>query len=245
MFELQAAGAGDPLEHVAVGGEVVLVGDQRAQRRVGVQHRVDELVEVDRGGVGDEHLAGLGADHLGQRVAGPPSAPRSSRASRRRAPRPTGRPRGAAARACPSAAGRASCRRGRAGARRRSRSGRGTTPAGRARPAARASSRVRAMRPPPSRAGCPDRGGRSGPRRARRSGVAPEASANVSLISTGTMSSSPPWVSRAGTPSGRRSIGEATLRRMPAAGSGRRPRWRGSARRRARDRARPPGRRRR
>ena len=133
----------------------------------------------------------------------------------------------AAARACPWAGGRASCRRGRGGARRRSRSGRGSPPAGRRR---RAASRRRGSEPCEHRL----------PERVRRVEVAEVVlvglddqrarrtrAAKRSLISTGTMSSRPPWVSRAGTPSGSRSIGEATLGRMPVEEALRRRRWRG------------------
>ena len=66
------------------------------------------------------------------------------------------------------------------------------------------------MPAPPSRAGCPGRCGRSGPRRARRSASRRSPRRSAALISTGTMSSRPPCVSRAGTPSGSRSIGDAT-----------------------------------
>jgi hypothetical protein len=69
-LKVQATGAGDAFEHVAVGREVVLVGDERGDAGVGVEDRVDELVEVDGDRVRDEDGAGLGADHLGQRVAG-------------------------------------------------------------------------------------------------------------------------------------------------------------------------------
>ena len=88
-------------------------------------------------------------------------------------------------------------------------------------------------RAPPSTAGSWGRCGRSGPRRARRAASRRTRAAKRSQISTGTMSSRPPWVSSAGTPSGRRSIGEATLRRLHRRGSGRRRRWRAAARRRA------------
>ena len=60
----------------------------------------------------------------------------------------------------------------------------------------------RAIRSPPSRAGWPGRGGRSGPRRARRARPRRRrprgARRSAALISTGTMSSSPPCVSSAG-----------------------------------------------
>ena len=159
------------------------------ERRVGVQHRVDELEEVDRDAVGDEDLcrARRRAPRRARRRCA--SAPRSSRASRRRARRPTGRSRGAAARACPSAGGRASCRRGRADARRSITNRSRNAASGSARPAA---SRRRGSEPcesPPSRAGS---SGSMWPKWSSSGStisVAPEAAAKRSLISTGTMSS--------------------------------------------------------
>ena len=55
--ELAAGPGGDALEHVAVGGEVVVVGDQDRAARPRVQGGAGQLVEVHRGGVADHDLA--------------------------------------------------------------------------------------------------------------------------------------------------------------------------------------------
>jgi len=69
--ELEAARGGEPLEHVAVGGEVVPVGHDRERVRAGVERGGGKLVEVHRGRVGDGHLARPSAeDPLGEEVAG-------------------------------------------------------------------------------------------------------------------------------------------------------------------------------
>ena len=70
--QLEPALLGQALEHVAVGREVVAVGDDGALRRqpVGVERRRAELEQVDGGRVGDDHLARPRAEHaLGQQVA--------------------------------------------------------------------------------------------------------------------------------------------------------------------------------
>jgi hypothetical protein len=68
----QATLVGEPFEHVAVGREVVAIGDHRALGRepVGVERRRAELEQIDGRGVGHHDLAGPGAEHaLGERVA--------------------------------------------------------------------------------------------------------------------------------------------------------------------------------
>ena len=68
---LGGARAREALEHVAIGREVVAIGDDHASRGPGVEGRVHELVEVDGGRVAGQHLAGPRAEHrLGEQVAG-------------------------------------------------------------------------------------------------------------------------------------------------------------------------------
>ena len=68
--QLAAAAGGEPFEHVAVGGEVAAVGDDRALARL--EHGGAQLVEVDGGRVAGDHLAGARAeDVLGEQVADP------------------------------------------------------------------------------------------------------------------------------------------------------------------------------
>ena len=66
--QLEAVLRGEPLEHVAVGGELVAVGDEGPRPPRG-DHRADELVQVHRRRVAGQHLARPGADHLRDRVA--------------------------------------------------------------------------------------------------------------------------------------------------------------------------------
>jgi hypothetical protein len=66
--QLAAAASCEPLEHVAVGGEVAAVGDDRALALL--EHGGAQLVEVDRGRVAGDHLAGARAeDGLGEQIA--------------------------------------------------------------------------------------------------------------------------------------------------------------------------------
>ena len=68
--QLAAAARGEALEHVAVGGEVAAVGDDRALARL--EHGGAQLVEVDGRRVAGDHLAGARAeDVLGEQVADP------------------------------------------------------------------------------------------------------------------------------------------------------------------------------
>ena len=113
--QLGAAMARQALEDVAVGWEVVLVGDDRRAVRVGVQRRGRQLVEVDGGGVGHQHLPGRGAEERPAELVAnldgevDPLVPTGRRGRR---PTRTARP-GRARRPSTGAAGRASCRRGR------------------------------------------------------------------------------------------------------------------------------------
>ena len=128
-----------PVEHVAVGGEVVVVGDQDRPARPGVQGGAGQLVEVHRGRVAHHDLARAprpaGARRAGHRPgrAGPSSAPRTGSA---RCPTPGGSPRRRAARSRPAACP-VSCRPGRSGRAPGARTGPGTRPEGRLRPARR------------------------------------------------------------------------------------------------------------
>ena len=56
--------AGDAGQHVPVGGEVVVVGDDDGAAGPGVQGGAGQLVEVDRGAVADQHLAGRRAQQV-------------------------------------------------------------------------------------------------------------------------------------------------------------------------------------
>jgi hypothetical protein len=62
VAELATVAPRHAIQHVAVGGEVVRVGDHRARPRV--EHGRRELEEVHRGRVGHDHLARAGAEHL-------------------------------------------------------------------------------------------------------------------------------------------------------------------------------------
>ena len=55
--QLAAGPAGDARQHVPVGGEVVVVGDQDRATGPGVEGRPGQLVEVHGGGVAHRHLA--------------------------------------------------------------------------------------------------------------------------------------------------------------------------------------------
>ena len=167
--QLEAASAGDALQHVAVRREVVLVGRERGDRGIAVQDRADELEQVHGDAVGDEDRAGGGAEHLGERVAGAggrvdPVVPAADELAAPLVDHAVQ----ALARALGQPAERVAVQ-VRAGARPRSRTGRGTAASGSLASSRSASSRVTAMPAPPSRAGCPGRCGRSGPRRAPRS----------------------------------------------------------------------------
>ena len=68
--QLAAGPGGDTRQHVAVGGEVVVVGDQDRPARPGVQGRAGQLVQVHRGGVAHHHLARARAQQvLAEQVA--------------------------------------------------------------------------------------------------------------------------------------------------------------------------------
>ena len=68
--QLASVQTGQTVEHVAVGGEVLRVGDDRSG--AGVKDRAGELEEVDRGGVRDDHLPRAGAQHAGgEEIADP------------------------------------------------------------------------------------------------------------------------------------------------------------------------------
>ena len=165
----------------------------------------------------DDHLAGPRAEHvLGEQVADARGRVDPVRASRTRAARPTR----ATMRGQPVARGeRQPAERvavevdARSGSVDR-RSGRGSRAAGRRR-RARAASLAASARVHSTTAcataGSPGRGARSGPRPAQHdelaSSPAARASANSSLIAGGTMSSLPPCVNSAGTPSGSRAAG--------------------------------------
>ena len=60
-------------QDVPVGGEVVVVGDDHPAPRPGRQGRAGQLVQVDAGRVGQDHLARPGADEAGQHVTGLPA----------------------------------------------------------------------------------------------------------------------------------------------------------------------------
>ena len=64
-FDLELALGGEALEHVAVGREVVAVGDDLGAVGARVERGARELVEADRGRVGDRGLAGRGPEQLG------------------------------------------------------------------------------------------------------------------------------------------------------------------------------------
>jgi hypothetical protein len=55
---------GDPGEHVTVGGEVVVVGDQVRPAGAGGHRRTGKLVEIHGGRVADEHLPGSGPEQV-------------------------------------------------------------------------------------------------------------------------------------------------------------------------------------
>ena len=64
--QLQPARRGQPLQHVPVGGEVVVVGDDHPPVRPGVQRRGRQLVQVDAGRVGRAITSpGPGAEDAG------------------------------------------------------------------------------------------------------------------------------------------------------------------------------------
>jgi hypothetical protein len=63
--DLEPARRGQPLEHVAVGRELVVGRDDRAPAGTRVERRRGELVQVDRRRVADDRLARLGADDPG------------------------------------------------------------------------------------------------------------------------------------------------------------------------------------
>ena len=168
-------------------------------------------------------LAGLGADHRRERVAGALGRVDPVRPAADEPLAPLAGGRGEPRRASRPAAGRASCRRGRGRRRRPRRSGRGSRASGSAASAASAAARLSgsATPSPPSTAG--SRGSRwpkwSSPGATTSSTSSPAAraaAANASLIASGTMSSRSPCVSSAGTPSGSRSAGDAA-RSAPAA----------------------------
>src|SRR5262249_43902524 len=60
----QTAGGGEAFEDVAVGGGVGAGGDDRPPAGAGVEGGGGELVEIDGRRVGDDHLAGPGAEDL-------------------------------------------------------------------------------------------------------------------------------------------------------------------------------------
>ena len=62
---VQPARRRQPLHDIAIRGEVVPVGDDRAPASPGVERRPQELVQVHGGRVGHDHLAGTGADETG------------------------------------------------------------------------------------------------------------------------------------------------------------------------------------
>src|ERR1017187_7947144 len=70
--ELRAAGRRDSLEHMAVAGEVVLVSADHVPPRPGAQCRRGQLVQVDRGVVGDDDLSGGRAGELADQVTRAP-----------------------------------------------------------------------------------------------------------------------------------------------------------------------------
>ena len=127
---------GEPLDDVAVGREVVGVGDDRAAPGACRERGGRQLVEADRGGVGDQRRAGCGAEEVSARAgrrhfAGAPSRSRSSCGSAARSTRVSAHVR---VRVGFVAAGvRANCRRGRSARRGSVRSGPGTAPADRRR----------------------------------------------------------------------------------------------------------------
>ncbi len=55
--QLESARGGETFEDISVGGEVVVVGDDGAPARLGVQRRRGELEQVDAGGVGEDDVA--------------------------------------------------------------------------------------------------------------------------------------------------------------------------------------------
>jgi hypothetical protein len=67
--ELRAALGRDPLDHVAVAGEVVLVGHDHVPPRPRVERRAGQLVQVDRGVVGDQDLSWRRAGERADQVA--------------------------------------------------------------------------------------------------------------------------------------------------------------------------------
>ena len=62
--QLAAALVGDAGQHVPVGGEVVVVGHDDAPAGPGTEGGAGQLVEVDRGAVADQHLAGRRAQQV-------------------------------------------------------------------------------------------------------------------------------------------------------------------------------------
>jgi len=56
--KLKASRRSKTLEHIAVGGKVLPVGDDHLAAGPGINRCASQLVEIDGGGVGDDHLAG-------------------------------------------------------------------------------------------------------------------------------------------------------------------------------------------
>ena len=70
--QFRAALGGDPGQHVTVRREVVVVGDDDRPAGTGGQRGPGQLVQVDRGGVTDQHLPGRGAQQAApEQVPGP------------------------------------------------------------------------------------------------------------------------------------------------------------------------------
>ncbi len=209
---------GDALEHVAVGGEVAAVGDERAVA-ARVEHGARELEQVDRRGVAGDDLARRRADHRRDQVAGTggrvdpvrpapdqPLAPLVDQRGEPLARRDRQPPERVAVEVDPVVRVDEAVAVG------------GERVGGVGRRGRRAAQRIHdaswshdvtARHSGFSGSRCP-----KWPSRARRttstsSPAARAAAANRSLIAGGTMSSSPPWVNSAGTPSGSRSAGEA------------------------------------
>ena len=62
--QLAAVLRGDALQHVPVGREVIVVGDDHAPAGLSVQRGAGQLVEIHRGGVADQDLPWCGADQV-------------------------------------------------------------------------------------------------------------------------------------------------------------------------------------
>ena len=131
-----------PLDDVPVRRELGALDDDRPPARPRVERRGRDAVQVDRRRVGDRDLAGPRAEDARRELVADPQ--RQLEPAVVPAPDQPRRPRLAdvprRARAPPSSAGRASCRRGRRRPARWARTGRGSAPAGRPR-RARAGSR--------------------------------------------------------------------------------------------------------